>query len=262
MTFQILQYLRHILTAQSTSAISDPALKELANSLLARSGAVEGEEIESFRRELSRSEVVIELIDLGAGYGGRQNPKVAKKVKEVVRSSARGRGEGELLLRLVRAKAPAQMLELGTNLGFSTLYLAKALPNSQLITIEGSPALSGLAQAHFQRFKVHPTQFTGDFSQVLHNEIDWTSFHPGLVFLDGNHRYQPTVEYADFLIPRMAANGILVLDDIYWSPGMKKAWEEIKSRPEIGLSLDLYHLGICFLQENTPKQEIKLRFMP
>jgi hypothetical protein len=42
----------------------------------------------------------------------------------------------------------------------------------------------------------------------------------------------------------MTSNFIIIVDDIYWSDGMKKAWLELNTNPLFNLSIDLYSAGI------------------
>ena len=46
---------------------------------------------------------------------------------------------------------------------------------------------------------------------------------------------------------------LFVFDDIYWSSGMKSAWDEISKSPSVKLSLDLFSLGIVFLKITEKK---------
>jgi hypothetical protein len=48
-----------------------------------------------------------------------------------------------------------------------------------------------------------------------------------------------------------------VLDDIYWSPGMTKAWEALK--PEFTVSIDLFFIGILSLRTEQVKEDFQLR---
>ena len=51
-----------------------------------------------------------------------------------------------------------------------------------------------------------------------------------------------------------------IMDDIYWSRDMHKAWKEIISWPEVRVSVDLFHMGILLLRRDLHKREIKIKF--
>ena len=82
-----------------------------------------------------------------------------------------------------------------------------------------------------------------------------------MAFIDGNHRYQPTLNYFNLLIEKANENTILVFDDIYWSPEMTRAWTEIKKDPRITLTIDIYRFGIAFMhREKLAKEDFVLRY--
>jgi predicted O-methyltransferase YrrM len=49
-----------------------------------------------------------------------------------------------------------------------------------------------------------------------------------MVFIDGHHQYQPTLDYFEMIYPKCNKNEIIIFDDILWSTGMRRAWEELK----------------------------------
>jgi predicted O-methyltransferase YrrM len=48
------------------------------------------------------------------------------------------------------------------------------------------------------------------------------------VYIDGNHRYEPTMKYFDLLMQYSHEGTILVSDDIHWSLEMTQAWKAIE----------------------------------
>lgn len=257
-----LHYLLHQVCAQSRYGIHSPFVYDFVTRVLPHRSHPELLPIEALRKSLASSTQPIQIQDLGAGYGGKQLPTMTKTLAQIIKSSARGRREGALLYRMCRHYQPHTLLELGTNLGFSTLYQATALPQNHLLTIEGAPALAGIAQQHFQQFGFqHIESRVGDFDQVL-SQIEWTTFKPAWALLDGNHQYQPTLDYFHFLLPRLQDGALIIFDDIYWSPGMAKAWKQICSHPQVSVSLDLWHLGICAIRKPQAKEHFSLRFLP
>jgi predicted O-methyltransferase YrrM len=80
------------------------------------------------------------------------------------------------------------------------------------------------------------------------------------VFFDGNHRYEPTLRYFELCLTRRTDQSVFVFDDIHWSAEMDRAWEAIKSHPEVMLTVDLFYMGLVFFRKNQPKQHFSLRF--
>jgi len=52
----------------------------------------------------------------------------------------------------------------------------------------------------------------------------------------------------------------IIFDDIYWSEGMQQAWTEICARPEVTLSLDLFHMGVVFFNPGLTKEHYYIRY--
>jgi len=42
---------------------------------------------------------------------------------------------------------------------------------------------------------------------------------------------------------------MLVLDDISWSDGMKRAWSRISDDERVGISVDLGEMGVCLMDK-------------
>jgi hypothetical protein len=81
-----------------------------------------------------------------------------------------------------------------------------------------------------------------------------------LAYLDGNHRYEPTIRYVKSLIGRAGEETVIVMDDIYWSREMHGAWKELTSWPEIRVSIDLFHMGILLLRKDLHPAHFKIKF--
>ena len=83
---------------------------------------------------------------------------------------------------------------------------------------------------------------------------------PDLLFFDGNHRLEATLRYWEKCLPSLHAGSVAVFDDIHWSPEMEEAWRLIIARPEVKVSIDLYHLGVIYFREELSKEDFVLRF--
>ncbi len=260
-SYQFWQYLHHLRRAKGKHGIHSPFVFEFVTKVLPHHATAAHRRIAAIRKRCASSKGLLNIEDFGAGYGGDTQPIIQKTLLFVVNSSARGNREGTLLTRICKHYAPAQVLELGTNLGFSSMYMASGLASdAELITIEGSKELSNVAAGHFREMGYAPRQLVAEFSLALEKQIDWASFRPNLVLLDGNHREQATLAYFEFLLTRMAQGAILILDDIYWSAGMTAAWKAICAHPRVSVSIDLFALGICFLDRPQAKEHFTIRF--
>lgn len=215
--------------------------------------------IEELRGVLSNDERVLEIEDFGAG--SRVTKTKQRTVAEVAKSATKSKKYAQLLFRLVKHYQPKTIIELGTSLGITTAYLSSAGPASSIVTIEGSKAIANIAAKNFSALGLkNIQQQVGNFDDILPSVIKQL---PAIDFsyIDGNHRYEPTVSYFKQLLPSLHNNSILVFDDIHWSAEMEKAWEEIKQHPSVQCTVDLFFLGFVFFRsEFKIKQHFTIRF--
>lgn len=202
-------------------------------------------------------QVVVE--DMGAG--SRVQKTRLRKVKDMASSSLKPQKYGQLLFRMVNHYSPGTILELGTSLGITTAYLSSAKKKASVITMEGASGVADLAQENFRKLHLDNIRMVkGNFDDTLPATIA-AAGKIDLAFIDGNHRYEPTLRYYRELLPALHENSILIFDDIHWSREMEQAWDEIRQQPGVTLSIDLFFIGLVFFRnENKVKQDFTIRF--
>jgi predicted O-methyltransferase YrrM len=217
------------------------------------------EEIEQLRKQLLSDKRIIEIEDFGAG--SRVNSSKQRSVGEIAKSALKSKRLARLLFRLVKHYQPQTVVELGTSLGITTAYFSKANPNASIKTIEGSKQVAAIANENFQKLDCPNIQeLTGNFDEILPSLLNQLSFID-LGYIDGNHRYQPTINYFHQFLPKSNSETILVFDDIHWSREMEKAWKDIKSHPSVQYTIDIFFLGFVFFKEEFKvKQNFSVRF--
>jgi len=212
--------------------------------------------IEHLRQTLLQSTESIEVVDFGAGAGG----STKRKVSDIARRSSIHERQGQLLFRLVNFLQPKTMLEIGTSLGVSTLYQAKACPTANFITMEGSPETAKIAARNFGLLKApNIKQVIGNFDETLPKALQSIS-SLDYVFFDGNHRKEPTLNYFHQCLPLANDGAVFIFDDIRWSEGMYEAWQEIIKEPDATVTIDLFSFGLVFFRKGQVKQHFTVKF--
>ena len=165
-----------------------------------------------------------------------------------------------MLFRFACLMQPKNILELGTCLGITTLYLAKARSSANIFTIEGCPNIAKIAQQNFKNLSAkNITSFVGNINTELPkvlSQIDSLD----MVFFDANHTKEATLNYFYQCLEKANEGSVFIFDDIYWSKGMTEAWEEIYKNPAVTYSIDLFHLGIVFFNKEWKKSHFKIKF--
>lgn len=247
------------MTAGSRYGVHSPFVYEFATQVLPHQESEVGDRIEPLRQEALHSETVLRIRDWGAGYSGKHEPVVHKQIREVARSSSRKRRSGEFLYRLCKWLQPEFGLELGGNLGFSTAYQVSGIEKGHFTSIEGSASLAAEASKLWRKLGLEIDSLVGEFDQELAPLLD-KGASLDYVLLDGNHSYEATLSYFNRLFPLLRPNGVIVVDDIHWSEGMQQAWQEIRKREDVSLSIDLYFMGLCFFRPHQAKENFRFRY--
>lgn len=215
--------------------------------------------VENLRRLLLQDQRELYIEDLGAG--SRKKKHNTRKVSAIAASSLKPSKYAQLLFRIVDHYAPEHILELGTSLGITSAYLAMANPQALLTTMEGSTAVANVARENFQKLGIKNLRLIeGNFDTILPKWLE-QGRQIDLAFIDGNHRYEPSLRYFKQILKYTNEYSILVFDDIYWSKEMEDAWKEIREDSSVTLSIDLFFIGIVFFRkEFKVKQHIAIRF--
>lgn len=204
--------------------------------------------IEKLRQQLLADKNIIEVEDFGAGSNViKSNQRV---VKDIAGSSLKPKKYAQLLYRMVQYYQPQIIVELGTSFGITTAYLASGNPAAKVFTCEGAKNIAAIAQNNFNQLKYKNVELlVGDFAQTLPNLFSKTD-KVDFIFIDGNHRKLPTLEYFEKFLQRTVSSTILVFDDIHWSIEMEEAWKEIQQHPAVTLTMDLFFIGIVCINSN------------
>jgi len=257
-TYQVKKYLQYRLNAKDEHSIHSPFVFKLYTEVITnKDGYYAFDELNKIRKQLANNQQSIEVVDLGAGS---KKMTSIRKIADIAKYSVAQKKYSELLFRLTNYFKPETVLELGTSLGLSALYMAQASPKTAIISVEGCPNTHGFAQklitsSGIKNIEAVNQSFDDAFATTLqHKKFD-------LVYIDGNHKYEATLKYFNELLKSTNENSVLIFDDIYWTPDMTKAWEEIKANPAVTLSIDLYKVGLVFFRkENKQKEHFCLKY--
>lgn len=219
------------------------------------------ERIETYRKEMLSSDIGIIRKSIAESLDGGFRGELIKLCR-IARTVSVPSHLGRLLYRLVNHFQPNVMLELGTSVGISSMYIAHANPNGTLYTIEGDEAVFGIAQKRFQIMNLTNIKpICGTFETELPQlakEVNNYDF----VFIDGDHSGTKLLQYFNVILPRLNENSVVVVDDIRWSKDMADAWRELKANRQVSVSIDLFRCGLLFFRHGIAKQNFMLRYGP
>ncbi len=253
--FQILAYINYWFHQVDEHSLHSPFLFSFYQELV-KPRFDPNPDIEQLRAQLRKDSTLIELIDYGAG--SRVNKSNKRKIATVAKHSTTPLKFSLFLQQMIRHFKYENVWELGTSLGLNTLYLSEN-EATQVTTFEGDPTLCEISGGHFSQFKrKNIKQVSGDLDETLSKALE-TSLPIDMVYIDANHRYEPTISYYHQLLPKMSSKGVIVFDDIHWSKEMQKAWIYIQKDAN-SLTIDLFEGGLLFLDPELPKENWLLTF--
>jgi len=248
-------YLPWLMQAKGKHGIHSPFVFDLLCNVLGDKGNYYAYDlIESVRAGLLLNDEKIEVVDFGTGRNGQRS------ISEIARRSLSPKKYGQLLFRLVNRFQPKTILEMGTSLGISTLYLSFPQSSGQIVTLEGSPGIASVARKNFKRLKrTNIELIEGEFDGTLPVALEKLS-QVDMAWFDGNHRGDATMRYFEACLPFAHEGSVFLFDDIHWSADMHRAWEKVRNHERVTLSIDLYRMGMLFFSEQRVRQHFHLRY--
>lgn len=132
-----------------------------------------------------------------------------------------------LMYLLAQAIGARRIFEMGSAIGYSTIWLARAAgPGAEVYYTDGDPANAERARNYFQRAGVEDRIriLTGDAIDL----IDEVTGDFDFIFIDvDKHQYPAALRKA---LPRLKSGGLLVTDNVLWSGRVLKAAKERDTR--------------------------------
>ncbi|KDM93427.1 O-methyltransferase [Photobacterium galatheae] len=148
-------------------------------------------------------ELLQELEALGVQHDATENEK-SKKLLNITRDT------GEFLAVLVKSAKAEQILEIGTSNGYSTLWLASAIPESgKVVTVEKLSDKAEMAAENFVRAELQDriVQVQADAEDFIRDSQQIFDF----IFLDADRTAY--LSYIDVLLSKLSSGGVLVCDN-------------------------------------------------
>jgi len=134
---------------------------------------------------------------------------------------------GRLLYLVAQLSGATRIFEMGSAIGYSTIWLARAAgPGAEIYYTDGSADNAKLAGQNFNRAGV------SDRIQILVGDalalLDEIGGPFDLIFIDVNkHQYPQAFRKA---IPHLKSGGVLVTDNVLWSGRVTKKSKDVNTR--------------------------------
>ena len=214
--------------------------------------------IENIRKKNLSDKRTINVLDLGAGSSRMKTN--TRRVSEIARYSSVPPKYGILLSNMAAEFGKPAVIEFGTSLGISTMYLASGNPESVIYTMEGCKETARIARDNFNDAGLRNIKLlTGSFDSLL-PEIKDLKVKPGLVFIDGDHREEPLMRYFSTMSDIAGPETVIIIDDIHTSEEMESAWSRIRQHENVSVTIDIFRMGLVFFRKGISHIDYIIRY--
>ena len=249
--FQIIAYIKFLFHSKNEHSVHSPFVYDLITKCFYKKKSTkEYSKIDQYRSELLKNNSLLNVTDFGAG--SRVFKSNNRKVSAIAKTAGITKKRARLLSRLSEYLNFNTALELGTSLGIASSAIAFGNKNTHITTIEGCTETAQIAQQQFKKHQLNNIEsINADFSSFLSTNTS----NYDLVYFDGNHQKEATLEYFNSLIKNTGKNAVFIFDDIHWSKEMELAWNEIKNHPKVTITIDTFYWGFVFFRSETKHKE-------
>lgn len=256
-TYRLKTFLNFLWHSTNQYGVHPPFLyKFITRCLYAKTPKSKRVALKKARKTVFESVEKTAITDFGAG--SQRFSTAERTVSQIAKNAGMPWHQSKLISKIIAYFNIKNALELGTSVGLGSIAMACKNPELRLDTVEACTNTCAIANQHFKNLNLKniSVQHT-DFKTFLNDLPKGKTYD--LIYLDGHHDKQATLDYYELIKPHMHNETIFILDDIYWSKGMQEAWQRICRDNDVKLSLDLYFWGIIFFKPELSKQDFKIR---
>ena len=258
MWFPIKSYLKFLWLSKNEHAVHSPFVFTLITKCFYDSKPKqEYAVLKKYRKSLLQNKNTIVVTDFGAG--SKVFKSNTRAISQIAQTAGISLKRAELLFRITTYFQPKNILEIGTSLGLATSALSLGNKNSEIITLEGCKKTIAVAKNQLQTINCKNVTFINTEFNSYFKDGNLTTVFFDLIYFDGNHQKQATLDYFESLIPTITNETVWIFDDIHWSIQMEEAWEIIKKHPKVTVTIDTFQWGFVFFRREQPKEHFIIR---
>jgi predicted O-methyltransferase YrrM len=146
---------------------------------------------------------------------------------------------GCLFAWIAATRRPQMIVEFGTAFGISAMYWSAGLDQAgsgRLLTFEPNEIWHAIAAARLAEFSGRATPVLGTFEDKIADYLGQGETID-IAFVDAIHTSDFVTPQVELLITRLAAGGLIILDDISFSDDMRQCWQRWANDPRVTASV-------------------------
>lgn len=186
---------------------------------------------------------------------------IAKQtIAAIVKREAIKPKHGALLFRLTNYFRPEKILQIGSSMGLSTLYLSSYKPGLTCISLEDTPEYASISQWVYEKgARTSIDLRIGDYKQLLPGileEMDTLDF----VFFKLRKKQEEELRIFQECLHYITDQTVFVFEGIRTSRRMRDCWKQVCAHEKTTVCLDLFSMGIVFFNPKLHKRVYNVYF--
>lgn len=166
----------------------------------------------------------------------------------------------EMLFKLVNDAQSYTILEIGTMAGASTVYLSASRKSARCITLDQKSPANELASRLLGGYKGNIDYRIGEFSSLLPKALSELETLDFLLLNPGDCSLSELQDMFEQCCAKSNQRSVFVIRDIHSSLAMRRWWKELVADERLGITFDLYDLGIIYFDKKKIKQHYIVNF--
>ncbi|MDR1980939.1 MAG: SAM-dependent methyltransferase [Tannerellaceae bacterium] len=183
-----------------------------------------------------------------------------KTVAQVVRKKAIDPKRGALLFRTAHYFKARNIVQIGSCMGLSTLYLTSYAAGLRCVSLESVPSYASISRWVYDEAARTPVDLrVGDCKALLPDvlidlaRLDLVYVHPLFEQHDMDWLFNACLKHVH-------TGTICIFDGIKATGAMRRFWKTVCAHPDVTVTIDLYSMGIVFFDKKLHKRDYTVYF--
>lgn len=191
----------------------------------------------------------------------RQKGKLRQRtIGEIVAREAIKPKHGALLFRLTNYFKSRNILQFGSSMGLSTLYLTSYSTHLNCIALESVPEFASIARVSFEKAAHNPIDLrVGGYMDLLPQALKDME-RLDFVFFNTLYEQQNLLFLFEECLKHAHNETIFVFEGIKANRSMREFWQMLCKHSGITVTVDLYSIGLVFFNKSLHKRNYIVYF--
>lgn len=162
--------------------------------------------------------------------------------------------KGELLFRLANEFQPRLMLQVGASQGMAALYMTAYSKSASCQLWEADEEQADLAEKVLKKANAAQVELCRGGYETLVKRASSEAKQFDCFFFHLSDNVETLRKLLPLYLSSARADAVFIVDDIRACKAMKELWRELIQREDVTVSIDLYDMGLLFVNKKYNKK--------